>query len=44
MSKADVFDLLGVCLLALMAFAIYPPAALGVVGVAALVAGRAAAS
>ena len=43
MSKADTFDLLGVCLLALCAFAIWPPAALGVVGFAAIVAGRAAA-
>lgn len=42
MSKADALDLLGVCLLALMAFAIYAPLALGVVGVAALVAGKAA--
>lgn len=42
MSKADVFDLLGVCLLALFGYAIWPPLCLGLVGVAALLAGRAA--
>ena len=41
MTKADVFDLLGVCLLAVFAFAVWPALSLLVVGLAALAAGRA---
>lgn len=36
MSKTDALDLLGVCCIALFAFAIWPPACLLVMGVAAL--------
>jgi hypothetical protein len=41
-SKSDLFDLLGVCLLALFAFAVWPPLAVGVFGAAFLFASRAA--
>lgn len=41
MTKADVFDLLGVCLLAVFAYAIRPELCLLVMGLAALAAGRA---
>lgn len=36
MSKTDVLDLLGVCLLATFAFVVWPPLPLLVVGLAAL--------
>lgn len=42
MSKTDALDLAGVCLLALFAFALWPPACLLVVGVAALMISRGA--
>jgi len=38
MSKTDALDLLGVSCLALLAFAIWPPASLGVLGATALLA------
>lgn len=43
MSKTDVLDVAGVCLLALFAFAVWPPLCLLVVGVAALLISRGAA-
>lgn len=42
MSKADVFDLSGVSLLAIFGYATWPPLAVLVLAVALLVAGRAA--
>lgn len=44
MSKSDMFDLFGVCLFALLAYAVWPPLALGVFGAAFLLASRAEAS
>lgn len=44
MSKSDIFDLFGVCLLALLGFSVWPPLALGVFGAAFLLASRAEAS
>lgn len=41
MGKSDVFDLLGVTLLALFGYAVWPPLTLLVVGLACLQAGRA---
>jgi hypothetical protein len=41
-SKGDVFDLLGVGLLVVFGFAVWPPAAVAVAAVAFLMAGRAA--
>jgi hypothetical protein len=41
-SKSDLFDLLGICLVALFAFAIWPPLVVGVFGGAFLLAARAA--
>lgn len=43
-SKSDMFDLFGVCLFALLAYAVWPPLALGVFGAAFLLASRAEAS
>ena len=42
MSKTDALDLLGVCCLALFAFAVWPPACLFVMGAAALLMSRSA--
>lgn len=42
MSKSDVFDILAFVLAAAFAFAMWPPAALGVAAVACWAAGRAA--
>lgn len=42
MSKTDALDVLGVFLLALFAFAVWPPACLLVMGVAALLMSRSA--
>ncbi len=42
MTKSDVFDLLGVCLLALFAYSIWPPLVLLVIAVACFVAGSTA--
>lgn len=41
MSKTDILDLLGVCLVTLFAYAVWPPLALGVFGCAVLLASRA---
>lgn len=41
MSKSDVFDLMGVCLLTLFAAYVWPPLALAVFGSAFLLASRA---
>lgn len=38
MSKTDVLDLAGLCLLTVFAFAVWPPAALAVFGVGCLAA------
>lgn len=42
MAKSDMFDLLGVGLLVVFGYAVWPPAALAVASVAFLMAGRAA--
>lgn len=44
MSKTDALDLAGLCLLALFAYAAWPPLCLAVFGVAFLLASRAEAS
>lgn len=41
MSKTDVFDLVGLCLVTLFAFAVWPPFAMLVFGAGLLVASRA---
>lgn len=41
MSRTDLFDLLGVCLLTIFAYSVWPPLALGVFGAALLLASRA---
>lgn len=41
MSRTDLFDLLGVCLLVLFGYALWPPLALAVFGAALLLASRA---